>query len=88
MRQQRWLELVKDYDCEILYHPGKVNRVIDALSWQSTATVMFLHTMQEMLQRDIQKLELEIISGQFSTLILQPTILMELNVLRSWIQYF
>ncbi|XP_076949456.1 uncharacterized protein LOC143622099 [Bidens hawaiensis] len=25
MRQQRWLELVKDYDCEILYHPGKAN---------------------------------------------------------------
>ncbi len=23
MRQRRWLELVKDYDCEILYHPVK-----------------------------------------------------------------
>ncbi|KAA0063443.1 Retrotransposable element Tf2 [Cucumis melo var. makuwa] len=23
MRQRRWLELVKDYDCEILYHPGQ-----------------------------------------------------------------
>ncbi|KAL4011292.1 hypothetical protein IC575_028346 [Cucumis melo] len=23
MRQRRWFELVKDYDCEILYHPGK-----------------------------------------------------------------
>ncbi|KAA0026228.1 ty3-gypsy retrotransposon protein [Cucumis melo var. makuwa] len=23
MRQRRWLKLVKDYDCEILYHPGK-----------------------------------------------------------------
>ncbi|KAL4030190.1 hypothetical protein IC575_008426 [Cucumis melo] len=22
MRQRRWLELVKDYDCEVLYHPG------------------------------------------------------------------
>ncbi|KAA0039646.1 DNA/RNA polymerases superfamily protein [Cucumis melo var. makuwa] len=32
MRQQRWLELVKDYDCEILYHPGKVNVVADALN--------------------------------------------------------
>ncbi|KAA0043132.1 ty3-gypsy retrotransposon protein [Cucumis melo var. makuwa] len=32
MRQQRWLELVKDYDCEILYHPGKANVVADALS--------------------------------------------------------
>ncbi|XP_060969630.1 uncharacterized protein LOC133036881 [Cannabis sativa] len=32
MRQRRWLELVKDYDCEILYHPGKANVVVDALS--------------------------------------------------------
>ena len=32
MRQRRWLELVKYYDCEILYHPGKANVVADALS--------------------------------------------------------
>ena len=32
MRQRRWLELVKDYDCDILYHPGKANVVADALS--------------------------------------------------------
>ncbi|KAL5543368.1 hypothetical protein UlMin_007152 [Ulmus minor] len=32
MRQRRWLELVKDYDCEILYHPGKANKVADALT--------------------------------------------------------
>ncbi|KAI3827599.1 hypothetical protein L1987_01677 [Smallanthus sonchifolius] len=32
MRQRRWLELMKDYDCEILYHPGKANVVADALS--------------------------------------------------------
>ena len=32
MRQRRWLELVKDYDCDILYHPGKANKVADALS--------------------------------------------------------
>ena len=24
MRQRRWLELLKDYDLEIHYHPGKV----------------------------------------------------------------
>ncbi|KAL0561574.1 hypothetical protein IC582_002008 [Cucumis melo] len=32
MRQRRWLELVKDYDCEILYHLGTMNVVVDALS--------------------------------------------------------
>ncbi|GJQ98306.1 putative reverse transcriptase domain-containing protein [Tanacetum coccineum] len=32
MRQQRWIELLSDYDCEIRYHPGKANVVADALS--------------------------------------------------------
>ena len=32
MRQIRWLDVVKDYDCEIHYHPGKANVVADALS--------------------------------------------------------
>jgi hypothetical protein len=32
MRQRRWLELIKDYDVEINYHPGQANIVADALS--------------------------------------------------------
>jgi hypothetical protein len=32
MRQRRWLELIKDYDLIIQYHPGKANVVADALS--------------------------------------------------------
>ena len=32
LRQRRWLELLKDYDCIIDYHPGKANVVADALS--------------------------------------------------------
>nr|GEU62089.1 putative reverse transcriptase domain-containing protein [Tanacetum cinerariifolium] len=32
MRQCCWLELLADYDCEIRYHPGKANVVVDALS--------------------------------------------------------
>ena len=30
--QRWWLELFKDYDCIINYHPGKANVVADALS--------------------------------------------------------
>ncbi|WVZ76479.1 hypothetical protein U9M48_024455 [Paspalum notatum var. saurae] len=30
MRRRRWLELIKDYDMEIHYHPGKANVVVDA----------------------------------------------------------
>ncbi|XP_058774546.1 uncharacterized protein LOC131648833 [Vicia villosa] len=32
MRQLRWLELLKDYDFDLNYHPGKANVVADALS--------------------------------------------------------
>nr|GEX79832.1 putative reverse transcriptase domain-containing protein [Tanacetum cinerariifolium] len=32
MRKRSWLELLSEYDCEIRYHPGKVNVVADALS--------------------------------------------------------
>ncbi|GJT85038.1 putative nucleotidyltransferase, ribonuclease H [Tanacetum coccineum] len=32
MRQHCWIELLSDYDYEILYHPGKANVVVDALS--------------------------------------------------------
>ena len=32
LKQRRWLELFKDYDCIIDYHLGKANVVADALS--------------------------------------------------------
>jgi hypothetical protein len=32
MRRRRWLELIKDYELEVHYHPGKANVVVDALS--------------------------------------------------------
>ncbi|GKD65879.1 putative reverse transcriptase domain-containing protein [Tanacetum coccineum] len=35
MRQRRWLELLSDYDCEIRYHLGKANVVVDALAGRS-----------------------------------------------------
>ncbi|WMV41685.1 hypothetical protein MTR67_035070, partial [Solanum verrucosum] len=31
LRQRRWLELLKDYDLSVLYHPGKANVVGDDL---------------------------------------------------------
>ena len=38
MRQHRWLDVVKDYDCEILYHPGKANVVANALGHNSAGS--------------------------------------------------
>jgi hypothetical protein len=39
MRQRRWLELIKDYDLEVHYHPGKANVVVDVLAAKFTATI-------------------------------------------------
>ena len=40
MRQRRWLELIKDYDYSINYHPGKANVVADALSRKERLNMM------------------------------------------------
>ncbi len=37
LRQGRWIEFLKDYDCIIDYYPGKVNVVADTLSKKSLA---------------------------------------------------
>ena len=40
MRQRRWVELLKDYDCTLEYHPGKANTVAYALSRKSINSSM------------------------------------------------
>ena len=46
MRQRRWLELLKDYDCEILYHSGKANVVADALSRKDDHSSIVMKAMK------------------------------------------
>ena len=43
LRQRRWMELIKDYDCVIDYHPKKANVVGDALSRKSVQTLRALN---------------------------------------------
>ena len=44
LRQRRWLELFKDYDCIIDYYLGKANVVADALSRKAMAALLIQHS--------------------------------------------
>jgi hypothetical protein len=61
MRQRCWLELIKDYDLEVHYHPGKANVVADALSRKAHCSCLTVETFNETLCWEIRKLNLEII---------------------------
>jgi hypothetical protein len=62
MRQRRWLELIKDYDLEVHYHPGKANVVADALSRKAHCSCLSVEAFNETLCWEMRKLNLEIIS--------------------------
>jgi hypothetical protein len=49
MRQRCWLELIKDYDIEVYYHPGKANVVMDALSCNSHCSCLSVEAFNETL---------------------------------------
>nr|CAD1821754.1 unnamed protein product [Ananas comosus var. bracteatus] len=55
LRQRRWLELLKDYDLTILYHPGKANVVADALSRKSTENLAMLVVTQQPLIEQMKR---------------------------------
>ena len=57
MRHRRWLELIKDYDCTINYHPRKANVVANALSRKERLKQMIV--LEELI-KEFEKLELEI----------------------------
>ncbi|KAL0556601.1 hypothetical protein IC582_005115 [Cucumis melo] len=73
MRQRRWLELVKDYDCEILYHPGKENVVADAFS-RKVALSAALITKQALLLRDFERAEIAVSVGEVTSQLAQFTV--------------
>ena len=54
MRQWHWLELLKDYDITILYHLGKANMVLDALSQNSPSMGSLAHVLTQELPLDIE----------------------------------
>ena len=56
LRQRRWLELLKDYDCGISYHLGKANVVADALSRKSSGSPAHISVEKRLLIQELPEL--------------------------------
>jgi hypothetical protein len=76
MRQRRWLELIKDYDLSLQYHPGKANVVADALSRKAYVNCLSTEVLLEDLCRELRDLSLEVVpKGYVASLAVQPTLI-------------
>jgi hypothetical protein len=75
MRQRRWIELIKDYDLGIHYHPGKANVVADALSREPSSLNALLKINQPTLCEEFDRFGLELVShGFLANLEVRPTL--------------
>ena len=80
LRQRRWLELIKDYDLEIHYHPGKANLVADALSQKCQANMALSFQLPDALMKDFERLSLGMIAHtEGVTLELESTLEQEIR---------
>nr|GEZ58511.1 reverse transcriptase [Tanacetum cinerariifolium] len=77
MRQRRWLELLKYYDTNIQYHPGKANVVADALSRKSSMIAGF--KVEEEIIRELELLDIELYvrgqHGYWASLRIEPDLI-------------
>ena len=67
--------MIKDYDLEIHYHPGKANVVADALSCKASCSCISATAVHETLCQEMEKMNLVMVSeGTLANLTLTPTL--------------
>ena len=71
MRQRRWVELIKDYDCVIDYHPGKANVVADALSRKGKTVMNDMELKEQESIVELKKMGLRLSVGPEGSLLAQ-----------------
>ena len=72
------MELVKDYDLEVHYHPRKVNVVADALSWKSYAIEVQVMPVSSELCVELKQLNLGFVTNAVE-LVTDPTLELEIR---------
>ncbi|GJU12945.1 putative reverse transcriptase domain-containing protein [Tanacetum coccineum] len=82
MRKRRWLELLKDYDTNIQYHPGKANVVTDALSRNNSGILASLKIQPEII-KDLELLEVKLcvhgFEGYIASLKVEPNLILQIK---------
>ncbi len=56
LRQRRWLDILKDYDMCILYHPCKDDVILDALNLLSIGSTTHVKEEKNDILKDVHKL--------------------------------
>jgi hypothetical protein len=74
LRQRRWLELIKDYNLEIHYHPSKANLVADALSRKEHVHSSIVGQLPDEIVEDFRRLNPGIVAHtEGVTIDVEPT---------------
>jgi hypothetical protein len=74
LRQRRWLELIKDYDLGINYHPEKANAVADAQSRKKYCNATCARRMSSGMRREIKYLNLGMVNEAKVAMEVEPTL--------------
>ena len=86
LRQRRWVEFLKDYDCTIEYHPGKANTVADALSRKSGASIAHVRAVTLPMLLEMRSLRfdgrVDDLGAMFANLRVQPLLIERIKALQ------
>ncbi|GJV53790.1 retrotransposon protein, putative, ty3-gypsy subclass [Tanacetum coccineum] len=81
-RQRRWLELLKNYNANIQYHPGKANVVADALSRKYFGIMDCLKIQPEIIKY-LKRMEVKLCvrgyEGYIDSFKIEPKLILQIN---------
>jgi hypothetical protein len=79
------MELIKDYELEIHYHPGKANLVVDALSRKEHVHSAVVDQLPDEIIEDFRRLNLGIVAHTEGVIIdVESTLEQEIHRRTNW----